>query len=136
MIKNRTMVVALGVALAFAGTASAAERMLEPDDARLVDVVRLIESGISGSQIAEQVRQTRLEYELSGNDVLYLQQNGARESTIAALMATSADADAKAAPAAPAEDPMAKLKELGELHQNGVLTDEEFAAAKAQILGT
>jgi membrane protease subunit (stomatin/prohibitin family) len=42
-----------------------------------------------------------------------------------------------AQPAAPAqEDPMAKLKELGELHQNGVLTDEEFTAAKAQILGT
>lgn len=39
------------------------------------------------------------------------------------------------APAAPAEqDPMAKLKELGELHQSGVLTDEEFAAAKAKIL--
>lgn len=33
-------------------------------------------------------------------------------------------------------DPMARLKELGELHQNGVLTDDEFAAAKAQILGT
>lgn len=38
--------------------------------------------------------------------------------------------------APPAEDPMAKLKELGELHQNGVLTDEEFSAAKSQILGT
>jgi membrane protease subunit (stomatin/prohibitin family) len=37
--------------------------------------------------------------------------------------------------AAPAqEDPMAKLKELGELHSSGVLTDEEFAAAKAKVL--
>jgi hypothetical protein len=34
----------------------------------------------------------------------------------------------------PQEDPMAKLKELGELHSSGVLTDEEFAAAKAKIL--
>lgn len=42
----------------------------------------------------------------------------------------------QAAPPPTAEDPMAKLKELGELHQNGVLTDEEFTAAKAQILGT
>ena len=32
------------------------------------------------------------------------------------------------------EDPMAKLKELGQLHESGVLTDEEFAAAKAKIL--
>jgi membrane protease subunit (stomatin/prohibitin family) len=38
-----------------------------------------------------------------------------------------------AAPPAQA-DPMAKLKELGELHSSGVLTDEEFAAAKAKIL--
>jgi membrane protease subunit (stomatin/prohibitin family) len=38
--------------------------------------------------------------------------------------------------APPADDPMAKLKELGELHKNGVLTDEEFSAAKAKILGT
>jgi hypothetical protein len=37
--------------------------------------------------------------------------------------------------AAPQEDPMARLKELGELHQSGVLTDEEFAAAKSKILG-
>jgi len=32
------------------------------------------------------------------------------------------------------EDQMAKLKELGELHSSGVLTDEEFSAAKAKIL--
>jgi membrane protease subunit (stomatin/prohibitin family) len=39
-------------------------------------------------------------------------------------------------PAAPAqqEDPMERLKELGELHQSGVLTDDEFAAAKAKLL--
>jgi membrane protease subunit (stomatin/prohibitin family) len=37
---------------------------------------------------------------------------------------------------APAQekDSIAKLKELGELHESGVLTDEEFAAAKAKIL--
>ncbi|MBN8868051.1 MAG: SHOCT domain-containing protein [Solirubrobacterales bacterium] len=38
------------------------------------------------------------------------------------------------APAAPAADPIQQLKELGELHQSGVLTDEEFAAQKAKIL--
>lgn len=37
------------------------------------------------------------------------------------------------APAAP--DPIAQLKELGELHASGVLTDEEFAAQKAKLLG-
>jgi putative oligomerization/nucleic acid binding protein len=38
-------------------------------------------------------------------------------------------------PAAPAPDPIAQLKELGELHTQGILTDEEFAAQKAKILG-
>jgi hypothetical protein len=39
------------------------------------------------------------------------------------------------APAAPAPDPIAQLRELGELHAQGVLTDEEFAAQKAKLLG-
>jgi hypothetical protein len=38
-------------------------------------------------------------------------------------------------PAGGGEDPMAKLKELGQLHEQGVLTDEEFSAAKAKLLG-
>jgi Short C-terminal domain len=40
---------------------------------------------------------------------------------------------AAAAPA-PAPDPLAQLKQLGELKQQGVLTDEEFSAQKAKIL--
>ena len=38
------------------------------------------------------------------------------------------------APAAPAPDPLAQLKELGELKASGVLTDAEFEAQKAKIL--
>jgi putative oligomerization/nucleic acid binding protein len=37
--------------------------------------------------------------------------------------------------AAPAPDPVAQLKEMAELHSQGILTDEEFAAQKAKILG-
>jgi hypothetical protein len=44
-------------------------------------------------------------------------------------------APAPAAPAAPAADPIAQLKQLGELHAQGVLTDDEFAAQKAKLLG-
>jgi Short C-terminal domain len=33
-------------------------------------------------------------------------------------------------------DPIEKLKQLGELRDNGVLTEEEFAAQKAKLLGT
>lgn len=35
----------------------------------------------------------------------------------------------------PEEDSSAKLQELAQLHAQGVLTDEEFAAAKAKLLG-
>ena len=38
-------------------------------------------------------------------------------------------------PAAPAADPIAQLKELGELRDSGVLTEAEFEAQKAKILG-
>ncbi len=34
----------------------------------------------------------------------------------------------------PGESSIDKLKELGQLHESGVLTDEEFATAKAKIL--
>ena len=40
-----------------------------------------------------------------------------------------------AAPAASGDDDMAQLEKLGDLHAKGILTDEEFAAKKAQILG-
>lgn len=39
------------------------------------------------------------------------------------------------APQLPAQDDLtAKLQQLAELHNSGVLTDEEFAAAKAKLL--
>ncbi|MEO1058790.1 MAG: SHOCT domain-containing protein [Actinomycetota bacterium] len=41
-----------------------------------------------------------------------------------------------AAPAAGGNDMMAELERLGQLKANGILTDEEFAAAKAKVLGT
>jgi hypothetical protein len=40
------------------------------------------------------------------------------------------------APAPAAEDRVAKLKDLADLREQGVLTDEEFAAEKARILGS
>ena len=40
-----------------------------------------------------------------------------------------------APPAEAAPDPIEQLKQLGALHEQGILTDEEFAAQKAKILG-
>jgi hypothetical protein len=43
---------------------------------------------------------------------------------------------APAPPAAPAPDPIEQLKQLAELKNQGILTDQEFAAQKAKILGS
>ena len=42
------------------------------------------------------------------------------------------------APAAPgtSSDDIARLEQLGKLHEQGILTDEEFAQQKAKVLGT
>ena len=42
---------------------------------------------------------------------------------------------AQAAPSAPSEDPVSQLKDLAQLKDQGVLTEQEFAAEKARILG-
>jgi Short C-terminal domain len=39
------------------------------------------------------------------------------------------------APAAPQADRIQQLKDLAALREQGVLTDEEFAAQKAKVLG-
>jgi len=51
----------------------------------------------------------------------------------AQAQAAAAPAAAPAAPAA--DDQTAQLEKLATLHSQGVLTDEEFAAAKAKVLG-
>ena len=38
-------------------------------------------------------------------------------------------------PPAPEEDVISQLERLGALHAQGILTDEEFAAQKAKLLG-
>ena len=47
----------------------------------------------------------------------------------------AAAAPPPAPPPAPEDDATAQLQNLANLHAQGVLTDEEFAASKAKILG-
>jgi hypothetical protein len=63
------------------------------------------------------------------------------QAAAAAVAAQQAAAPVAAAPApaaaAPAEDPMiTKIKELAQLNAAGILSDEEFAAAKARLLSS
>jgi hypothetical protein len=45
-------------------------------------------------------------------------------------------AQAAPAPGSDTDAQIAQLQQLGQLHDQGVLTDEEFAAKKQQILGS
>lgn len=71
------------------------------------------------------------------------QQEAAQNQQLAELQAQNAALAAQMAPpqapppaaAAPAGIDMAQLKQLGDLHTAGILSDEEFAAAKAKLLG-
>lgn len=61
------------------------------------------------------------------------QQAQVNDQAQAAYAAPQAPAPAPAA--APADDTTAELERLAGLHQSGALTDDEFAAAKAKLLG-
>lgn len=64
------------------------------------------------------------------------QQQAAMEAAAAQAVAAQMPAAQPAAPAASAGgDLMAQLSQLGQLHAQGILSDEEFAAAKAKLLG-
>jgi hypothetical protein len=64
-----------------------------------------------------------------------MQAQGAQQAPAEAPPAPAPPAPAP--PAAPAgDDTIARLTQLASLHSSGALTDEEFTAAKAQVLGS
>jgi hypothetical protein len=61
---------------------------------------------------------------------------GEQEQQQAPMQAEPAAAPPAAAPAPGGASVIDQLKELGELKAQGILTEDEFAAQKAKILGT
>jgi hypothetical protein len=59
---------------------------------------------------------------------------GTADAAGRAYLAEKAEADAKAAQEAAANDPTERLKKLSQLKEAGLVTDEEFEAKKAEIL--
>jgi hypothetical protein len=64
--------------------------------------------------------------------------DGQAEAEAAQYQAAQYQAGQQAAQqqAAAPSDTMAKIRELADMRSQGLLTDEEFTAAKAQVLGT
>jgi Short C-terminal domain len=68
-------------------------------------------------------------------DAQAYQQEQQQAAMEAAAQQAAAQQQAAAPPAAAAPDPIAELEKLAQLKAQGVLSDEEFAAAKAKLLG-
>lgn len=64
----------------------------------------------------------------------YAEQDAAITQQQAAAAEQGVQQQVAAAP--PADDPIEQIEQLSKLHESGALTDEEFAAAKAKVLGT
>jgi hypothetical protein len=89
-------------------------------------------TAVSGA-VAGRQQNKAMEKQAAAQQEAAAQQAAMEQAAAQAVAAQQAAAPAAAAPAA-ADDTMAKLQQLASLHTSGVLTDEEFAAAKAKLL--
>ncbi|GAA3921791.1 SHOCT domain-containing protein [Microbacterium invictum] len=89
-------------------------------------------TAVSGAVAGGQQRKAQAQYEQEQYEAA--QQQAAMQA--AAQQAVAQQQAAPAVPAAPAAgtDVVAELQKLASLKQAGVITDEEFAAAKAKLL--
>ena len=78
-------------------------------------------------------RQTRMPYQLPRNAT---QQDAYNRNLQQSFAATRRVTTPEPTATAPRHDTLAELRELGQLHTSGALSDEEFARAKAKVLGT
>lgn len=90
-------------------------------------------TAVSGSVARHQQSKANDQYEQQQYEA---QQNqAAMDAAAAQAVANAQAAQAPAPAAAPAgDDMMTKLTQLATLHSQGILSDEEFAAAKAKLL--
>jgi hypothetical protein len=98
-------------------------------------------TAVSGGMVrhANRKEMERAQAEAYEQEQMQAQMEAAAAAAVAAQMppaqAAPAPAPAPAPAAAPAEDPLiAQLNQLAQLKASGILSDEEFAAAKAKLL--
>ncbi|NHB85009.1 SHOCT domain-containing protein [Tessaracoccus sp. HDW20] len=89
-------------------------------------------SSVAGKADAKRQAQAADQAELAAARA-QAQQTAIDEAAARAVAAQQPVAPAPAAAAAP--DPLAQLERLATLHEKGMLTAEEFTAAKAKLLG-
>lgn len=89
-------------------------------------------TAVSGSVARHQQNKANEQYQQEAYAAQ--QQQAAMDAAAAQAVANAQAAAAPAAAPAGGDDMMAKLQQLASLHAQGILSDEEFAAAKAKLL--
>jgi hypothetical protein len=89
----------------------------------------------TASAVSGRVQRRQAERYASRDAQIYADRSMAYQQDMAQQAPPPMAAPAPAPAAAPQVDVITQLKELGELRDNGVLTEEEFAAQKAKLLG-
>ena len=89
-------------------------------------------TAVSGSVARHQQNKANEQYEQQAYEAQ--QQQAAMDAAAAQAVANAQAAAPPAAAPAAGDDMMAKLTQLATLHSQGILSDEEFAAAKAKLL--
>jgi hypothetical protein len=121
---RRRMMIGGMVVIAAAGTAAAVK--MSKQDAQKIEQ----HTGLPPEQLEDQDLQDAMqELDIKGQPVT-------AQDQAALAGAPAAGAPAQQAPAAaPQQDYMKELERLADLRDRGILTDEEFAAKKKQLLG-
>jgi hypothetical protein len=90
--------------------------------------VNAVNSAMGGGAQRQQAQVDQLQAQMAASQAQQAQADiAAQQAQVAAQPA--------AAPAGITDETLAQLQKLGDLKQAGVLTDEEFTAAKAKLLG-
>src|SRR5687768_7260533 len=84
-----------------------------------------------GNRWAQQEQASAYEQQQQYDQQQYAQQQYAQQQAAPVYAPPPQPAPA---PSTPGDDRISVLKQLGELHAQGILTDEEFAAEKARVL--
>ena len=89
----------------------------------------------TASAVSGRVQRRQAEKYADRDAEIAAQRNAAYQQQMAPQQVQYAPPPPPPAPSAPATDVVEQLKSLAELKQQGILTEEEFAAQKARILG-
>lgn len=88
----------------------------------------------TASAVSGRVQRRQAERFADRDAQIYADRTTAYQQDMAQQAPAPAPAPAPPPPAAPQTDMITQLKELGELRDSGILTEEEFAAQKAKLL--